>query len=53
MISPLTERGKVLKDLLDHCTVIMDGAMGTMIQKRYKLEENDFREGHLKIVRLI
>ena len=25
----------------------MDGAMGTMIQ-RYKLEENDFREGHFE-----
>ena len=36
-----------LKDLLNERIVIMDGAMGTMIQQE-KLEEEDFRGDHFK-----
>jgi len=36
------DRGRQLKDLLGQRIVIIDGAMGTMIQT-YKLEERDFR----------
>ncbi len=47
MPKPLSKRGKVLESLLAKRIVMMDGAMGTMIQ-RYKLEENDFREGYFE-----
>ena len=33
---------KILKNLLEHKILILDGAMGTMIQK-HSLTENDFR----------
>lgn len=36
-----------IKDLLNKRILILDGAMGTMIQ-RYKLDENDFRNEELK-----
>ena len=36
-------RGQLLPSLLASRILILDGAMGTMIQ-RYKLEENDFRK---------
>src|ERR1043166_4486692 len=36
-----------LKELLKKRILVLDGAMGTMIQ-RYKLEENDFRNEALK-----
>ena len=35
-----------IKDLLNKRILILDGAMGTMIQ-RYKLDENDFRNEEL------
>lgn len=35
---------KDIKDILQRRILVLDGAMGTMIQ-RYKLEEEDFREG--------
>ncbi len=38
----LTERGKRLQEILKDRILILDGAMGTMIQDR-KLEETDFR----------
>lgn len=38
---------KKLKELLDQRILVLDGAMGTMIQ-RYKLEEEDFRNEQLK-----
>lgn len=37
-----TERGTLLKSLLERRILVLDGAMGTMIQ-RYKLREKDFR----------
>lgn len=36
-----------LRELLEERILVLDGAMGTMIQ-RYKLEENDFRNDWLK-----
>jgi 5-methyltetrahydrofolate--homocysteine methyltransferase len=39
--------GKSIIDLLNERILILDGAMGTMIQK-YKLEEKDFRNEKLK-----
>jgi len=36
-----------IRDLLDNRILVLDGAMGTMIQ-RYKLEENDFRGQRFK-----
>lgn len=38
---------KKIEDILRERIVVLDGAMGTMIQ-RYKLEENDFRNALLK-----
>lgn len=40
------ERAKI-QDILKERIMVLDGAMGTMIQ-RYKLEENDFRNEQLK-----
>lgn len=40
--NPLTDRGQAFKQLLTERIVVLDGAMGTMIQQR-KLEEADFR----------
>jgi 5-methyltetrahydrofolate--homocysteine methyltransferase len=40
---PYTPKGQQLVDLLKQRIVIIDGAMGTMIQQ-YKLEEKDFRD---------
>lgn len=37
-------RTKLLRDALNERILVLDGAMGTMIQ-RYKLEEDDFRKG--------
>lgn len=37
-------RTKLLRDALKDRILVLDGAMGTMIQ-RYKLEEDDFRKG--------
>ena len=37
-----------IKELLNQRILIIDGAMGTMIQ-RYKLEETDYVENDLKI----
>ena len=37
-------RTKLLRDALNERILVLDGAMGTMIQ-RYKLEEEDFRKG--------
>ena len=42
----MTERVKI-EDILKERIVILDGAMGTMIQ-RYKLTEQDFRNEQLK-----
>ncbi|MBI4228391.1 MAG: methionine synthase, partial [Deltaproteobacteria bacterium] len=39
---PETEEFKILRQMLDERILILDGAMGTMIQS-YKLEEADFR----------
>lgn len=36
-----------IEDILNERIMVLDGAMGTMIQ-RYKLEENDFRNDRLK-----
>src|SRR4051812_35724796 len=41
-----TERVKI-EDILKERIMVLDGAMGTMIQ-RYKLEETDFRNEKLK-----
>ena len=38
---------KTIQELLKTRILILDGAMGTMIQ-RHKLEEEDFRRGGLK-----
>ena len=40
-------RAQSLPDLLKKRILVLDGAMGTMIQ-RYTLEEFDFREGHFE-----
>ncbi|MGJ8637807.1 MAG: methionine synthase [Opitutaceae bacterium] len=40
---PLTAKGQQLADLFAERIVILDGAMGTMIQQ-HKLEEKDFRD---------
>lgn len=42
-----TKKGALIKQLLQERILILDGAMGTMIQK-YKLEEEDFRNDQLK-----
>jgi 5-methyltetrahydrofolate--homocysteine methyltransferase len=39
---------KSLVQLLDERILVLDGAMGTMIQ-RHKLEEEDFRKGAFEI----
>lgn len=46
---PYTKRGQALADLFAERIVVLDGAMGTMIQQ-YKLEEKDFRNESLKNV---
>lgn len=46
---PLTEKGQAFLKLLSERIVVLDGAMGTMIQQ-YKLEENDFRDDSFKDV---
>ncbi|MFC1587205.1 methionine synthase, partial [Planctomycetota bacterium] len=38
----MTERGELLQELLEERILVLDGAMGTMVQ-RYKLGEKDFR----------
>jgi len=43
---PTSQRGWGLEKTLKERVVIIDGAMGTMIQK-HKLEENDFRNDSL------
>ena len=47
--STMSQKGRDLLDLFAQRIVILDGAMGTMIQ-RYKLEEGDFRNDELKDV---
>ncbi len=42
-----TDRTKLLKEAMKDRILVLDGAMGTMIQ-RYKLEEGDFRNDSLK-----
>lgn len=44
---PETEKYHILRRLLDERILILDGAMGTMIQ-RHKLEETDFRGERFK-----
>jgi len=44
---PESERGQILRQILAERIVILDGAMGTMIQ-RHKLEEKDFRGERFK-----
>ena len=46
LASPLTQHGQELERLLKERIVLLDGAMGTMIQ-RYDLEEADFRNESL------
>jgi 5-methyltetrahydrofolate--homocysteine methyltransferase len=43
----MTERGKLLTEILKSRVLLLDGAMGTMIQ-RYKLNEQDYRGNVLK-----
>lgn len=43
----MTEKGKQLKELIKERILILDGAMGSMIQK-YGLEEDDFRGERFK-----
>ena len=43
----MTERGNKLKAILESRVLLLDGAMGTMIQ-RYKLSEADYRGELLK-----
>ena len=43
---PLTQAGQALEALIRERIVLLDGAMGTMIQQ-YKLEEQDFRNDSL------
>ncbi|MGC4079007.1 MAG: homocysteine S-methyltransferase family protein [Rubrivivax sp.] len=45
--TPVYTRGQALADLLPRRIVVIDGAMGTMIQ-RYKLGEADFRNDALR-----
>ncbi len=47
---PYTSKGQAFLELLDQRIVILDGAMGTMIQQ-YKLEEKDFRNDALADVK--
>ena len=46
--SPSTSQA--LSELLEERIVYLDGAKGTMVQT-YKLEEEDFRNRHCKIIR--
>lgn len=46
---PLSEKGQAFVDLLSRQIVLLDGAMGTMIQ-RYRLHEKDFRNDSLSDV---
>ncbi len=46
-LKPETARGQLLRRLLGERILIIDGAMGTMIQRR-KLGEADFRCGHFE-----
>ena len=39
----MTDQEKILRKLLAERILLLDGAMGTMIQ-RHKLEEDDFRK---------
>lgn len=43
-INKIKERNKVLKEAMSKRILVLDGAMGTMIQ-RHTLEEEDFRKG--------
>ncbi|MEX1120770.1 MAG: homocysteine S-methyltransferase family protein, partial [Balneolales bacterium] len=43
----MTDRTKLLYDQLEKRILVLDGAMGTMIQE-YKLEEDDFRGERFK-----
>ena len=45
-IKPLSQSGQALEALLRERIVLLDGAMGTMIQQ-HKLEEKDFRDESL------
>lgn len=47
MNRPESKSFKLLREMLAENILILDGAMGTMIQ-RYKLEEQDFRGDHFK-----
>jgi len=46
---PISEKYRVLKQLLDERIVFLDGAMGTMIQ-RHKLDERSFRGVRLRTI---
>ncbi len=46
---PLSPRGQLLERLFAERIIVLDGAMGTMIQQ-FKLEEKDFRDSSLQHV---
>ena len=39
----------MIEEILKNKILVLDGAMGTMIQ-RFSLDENDFRGDHLKYI---
>ena len=43
----MSRRSSVLESLVHERILVLDGAMGTMVQ-RHKLEEADFRRGHFE-----
>ncbi len=43
----MSRRSSVLESLVHERILVLDGAMGTMVQ-RHKLEEDDFRRGHFE-----
>ncbi|MFN7684437.1 MAG: methionine synthase [Oligoflexia bacterium] len=43
----MTKRAAVLEKIIHDRVLVLDGAMGTMVQ-RYKLSEDDFRRGHFE-----
>ncbi len=48
LCKPLNQRVKRIKEILAERILILDGAMGTMIQQ-HKFEEDDFRNDDLKV----
>lgn len=43
----MTKRAAILEKVIHDRVLVLDGAMGTMVQ-RYKLTEEDFRKGHFE-----